>query len=39
MVIYLLTTPYFDGFRDALGTTAALCFLPAFGIKLLLKQK
>ena len=37
--IYLFTSPYFDGFGGALGTTAALCFLPVWGIKLLLNKK
>lgn len=37
--IYLFTSPFFDGFGGALGTTAALCFLPVWGIKLLLNKK
>lgn len=36
--IYLYTAPYFDGFGGALGTTAALCFLPIFGLKLLFQS-
>ena len=36
--IYLFTAPYFDGFGGALGTTAALCFLPVYGISLLKKK-
>ncbi|WP_133122079.1 hypothetical protein [Brumimicrobium salinarum] len=37
--IYLHTSPYFDGFGGALGTTAALCFLPVYAVKLLLNRK
>lgn len=37
--IYLFTAPYFDGFGGALGTTAALCFLPIYGIKMWMKRK
>lgn len=36
--IYLFTSPFFEGFGGALGTTAALCFLPVWGLKLLLKK-
>lgn len=36
--IYLFTSPFFDGFGGALGTTAALCFLPVWGISLLKKK-
>ena len=36
--IYIFTAPYFDGFGGALGTTAALCFLPVYGISLLKKK-
>src|SRR5690554_7424840 len=31
--IYLHTSPYFDGFGGALGTTAALCFLPVWATR------
>ncbi|PWH85018.1 hypothetical protein [Brumimicrobium oceani] len=36
--IYLFTSPFFDGFGGALGTTAALCFLPVWAISLLRKK-
>lgn len=36
--IYLHTSPYFDGFGGALGTTAALCFLPVWATSLLKKK-
>lgn len=36
--IYFFTSPYFDGFGGALGTTAALCFLPVWGVSLLKKK-
>jgi hypothetical protein len=36
--IYLFTSPYFEGFGGALGTTAALCFLPVWSISLLKKK-
>lgn len=37
-LIYLFTAPYFDGFGGALGTTAALCFLPVWGFSILKKH-
>src|SRR5699024_4109079 len=37
--IYLFTSPYFDGFGGALGTSAALCFLPVYAVKLLMNRK
>lgn len=35
---YLFTAPFFNGFGGALGTTAALCFLPIWGIKVLIEK-
>ncbi|HLV42112.1 MAG TPA: hypothetical protein VKY37_07530 [Brumimicrobium sp.] len=37
--IYLFTSPYFNGFGGALGTTAALCFIPVWGWSLINKNK
>lgn len=37
--IYLFTAPYFEGFGGALGTTAALCFLPIYGVNILVNKK
>ncbi|WP_107037297.1 hypothetical protein [Brumimicrobium mesophilum] len=36
--IYSFTSMFFDGFGGALGTTAALCFIPVWGFSLLKKK-
>ncbi|RFC53509.1 hypothetical protein DXU93_12130 [Brumimicrobium aurantiacum] len=36
--IFLHTAPYFNGFGGALGTTAALCFIPIYWISKVFKR-
>ena len=36
--IYLFTSPFFDGFGGALGTTACICFLAVWGMSLIKKK-
>jgi len=33
--VYQFTSPFFDGFGGALGTTAGICFLSVYAIKIL----
>jgi len=37
--IYLFTASYFEGFGGALGTTAALCFLPVYSLQIILSKR